>query len=74
MNFFSPSIMLLSGVPILTASPGLRPVPCAQSFGGYVSGKVVELNAGVHSLAIAIAVRFQPLPIHAFVKGVICNS
>jgi len=51
--------MLLSGVPILTTLPGLFPVSRSQSFGGYVSGKVIELNAGVHSLAIAIAVRFQ---------------
>ena len=59
LRFFSPPIMLLSGVPILTTSPGLCAVPCTQSFGGYVSSKVIELNAGVHSLAIAIAVRFQ---------------
>lgn len=74
LRFFSPSIMLLSGVPILTTLPGLRPSYCAQSFGGYVSGKVVELNVGVHSLAIAIAVRFQPLLIHAFVNGTTHNS
>jgi hypothetical protein len=51
----------------------LGPVPCAKSYGGYVSGKVVELNAGVHSLAIAIAVRFRLLPFHAFMKGIAFN-
>jgi hypothetical protein len=29
-----------------------------QSYGGFMSSKVVEANEGVHSLAIAIAVSF----------------
>lgn len=30
--------------------------PTFQSYGGFMSSKVVEANAGVHSLAIAVAV------------------
>ena len=29
----------------------------AQSYGGFMSSKVVEANAGIHSLAMAVAVR-----------------
>ena len=28
-----------------------------QSYGGFMSSKVVEANAGIHSLAMAVAVR-----------------
>ena len=31
-----------------------------QSYGGFMSSKVVEANAGIHSLAMAVAVR--PVP------------
>jgi hypothetical protein len=34
-----------------------------QSYGGFMSSKVVEANAGIHSLAMAVAVRVViPLP------------
>ena len=31
--------------------------PSIQSYGGFMSSKVVEANAGIHSLAMAVAVR-----------------
>jgi hypothetical protein len=35
-----------------------------QSYGGFMSSKVVEANAGIHSLAMAVAVRVLiPLPV-----------
>ena len=30
--------------------------PVVQSYGGFMSSKVVEANAGVHSLSMAVAV------------------
>ena len=33
----------------------------AQSYGGFMSSKVVEANAGIHSLAMAVAVRLVPV-------------
>ena len=35
----------------------------AQSYGGFMSSKVVEANAGIHSLAMAVAVRLVPVPV-----------
>ena len=38
-----------------------------QSYGGYASCKVVEANAGIHSLAMAVAVRVLiPLPMRLY--------
>jgi len=45
--------------------PTLNERAPTQSYGGFMSSKVVEANAGVHSLAMAIAVCFSPLDLPA---------
>lgn len=47
---------LLFGILVLNG----RTEVASQSYGGFMSSKVVEANAGVHSLAMAVAVGNPP--------------
>lgn len=39
---------------------------CLQSYGGFMSSKVVEADAGIHTLAMAVAVRASDWVVYQF--------